>query len=312
MVDEDYSIILRERISQHDLDGVFNVLCMLNGWVSDDLLTKCEDDFGLNHCISRLKKYYKNKVDFFLARYQKDYQRREELTKYVNSEFSDTEKDFVWDLVFPHEKTYKDLIEDIVSLDFTPIIGITDDCRADIISYLLIEIPFIGFNRGFYCSLLKDCSADRLAFALSVYDFEVRSFTRLTNKANLLLKWAKQLTDYYEDIPEFKDLSNTCYNSPQINSDLKSKLLSYGISERVLLLKDFYKDERLFSNRKTKEMGIDEKLAKQKFVSDGILIPDINDGTSQLIINPIFLTDMQQLVYYQENISLLIKALCLI
>lgn len=267
----DFTSFFKECINNNDIESIYQYLCLLKGWGYDSEASQISG-FSSSFVTDRLEKYYKNTYLIYeiLAKPNNLYQYNE-LLHNIEKEFKGITVEYVLGILLPQYMNDKERVKKIAGLDFTKHLVISQECKNEILTVFFYLLPYFDFNRGYFNSLGEDCLAERVSFALTIYDFNVINMELMANIANLIIDTEAKNNDYYKEMPKFIGIKDTEYKTP-ISDSLKDKLSSYGIAERYFLLHDLYMCGSTEPYYKTKSMGINENDTLKRFIEDGFII----------------------------------------
>lgn len=271
----DFTSFLKTCINDNDIESIYQYLCLLKSWTYNSEASLISG-FPQSFVADRLKKYYGGKREVYDAiDYPSDSVQRNKLLHNISNEFKGVSEEYILNVLSPKYMDDKERIKIVLETNFSKYVSISQDCRCEILSVFLYLLPDFDIFRGFYMSFLEDCIAERLSFALSLYDFRIVNMEELVNIANMIIDYKAKDNDYYKEMPKFIGLRDKEYISPATDS-LKEKLISYGIAERFFLLHDIFLCGSIEPYYKTKEMGIDENDTLRRFIEDGFVIKNTN------------------------------------
>lgn len=267
----DYTSFFKECINNDDIESIYQYLCLSKEWTYD---SDSYQIFGFSQSfvIDKLEKYYKDTyVIYEILEDPKNLYQYDELLRNIEKEFKGVTIEYVLGVLSPSFMNDKERIKKISGLDFSKYVTIPQECRNELITVFFYLLPYFDFNRGNFNSLGEDCLAERVSYALTIYDFNVINMELMANIANLIIDTEAENNDYYKEMPKFIGMRDTEYKTP-ISDSLINKLSAYGITERYFLLHDIYMCGSTEPYYKTKSMGINENDTLKRFIEDGFII----------------------------------------
>lgn len=274
MLSFDATNFLKSCFEKGDIESVYQFLCITKGWQYDGT-PYMDNGYVRDMFLEMLKKYYPGKdvSDLELAILEGTLP-DEHFVSCIKTEFPALDTQFVLKVLASSYKKDAQRVGELMKMDFSAYVKISTDCRSDLLSIFVQELPANNITRGFFYALCDDSPAEYVSYALSIYDFDVVNTNALVQRINYTIQYERRNNDYYEDIQETEEISGQSFCSPA-GTELKMLLARYGAAERVFLLHDLYLNGSSSPYYKTKTMGINEEETVERSLKDGIIIKDL-------------------------------------
>ena len=183
----DFTSFFKECINNNDIESIYQYLCLSKGWIYDSDTSQISG-FSQSFVIYKLEKYYKNTYLIYeiLGNPENLYQYNE-LLQNIEKEFKGITVEYVLGILLPQYMNDKERVKKIAGLDFTKHLAISQECKNEILAIFFYLLPYFDFNRGYFNSFGEDCLAERVSYALTIYDFNVINMELMANIANLII-----------------------------------------------------------------------------------------------------------------------------
>lgn len=274
MLSFDATNFLKSCLEKGDIESVYQFLCITKGWQYDGS-PYMDNGYVRDMFLEMLKKYYPGKdiSDLELAILEGTLP-DEHFVSCIKKEFPALDTQFVLKELASSYKKDAQRVGEVMEMDFSAYVKISTDCRSDLLSIFVQELPANNITRGFFYALCDDSPAEYVSYALSIYDFDVVNTNALVQRINCTIQYERRNNDYYEDVQEAEEISGQSFCSPA-GTELKMLLARYGVAERLFLLHDLYLNGSSSPYYKTKTMGINEEETVERSLKDGIIIKDL-------------------------------------
>lgn len=266
----DFTNFIKSRLKDNDLESIYQCLCLYNDWEYD---RKAYSIYGYTNrmFLNGLKKYYKHSYEIEDAMGDTSSTAYILLLQRIREIYPNLDTQEILSLLTPSEYKDKERLFRLIDTDFSRYVRISDECRMDLLYLFVCDFSDDSFYRGFFNVLSEDCPADKFAYAFTIYDFDVIDTSVLVSKANIMLKDSKEMSDYYGDKSDFAALPPATYTSP-VSDELRNILRKCGVTERYYLLHLIYEKGYNEPDYQTKQMGINENDAHERFIRDGLIV----------------------------------------
>lgn len=274
MLSFDATNFLKSCFKKDDIESVYQFLCISQGWQYDGSPYRYYG-YARNMFLDMLKKYYPEKdiSDLELAILEGTLPDKR-FVSCIETEFPTLDSQFVLGILGSSCKKDIQRIRELMETDFSIYVKMSSDCRSDLLSIFVQELPANNIARGFLYALHDDAPAEYVSYALSIYDFDVVNTNALAQRVNYTTLYIRRNNDYNEDFQDTEKISEKSFCSPA-GAELKMLLARYGVAERVFLLHDLYLNGSNSPYYKTKTMGINEGETVERLLKDEIIIADL-------------------------------------
>ena len=294
----DFTNFIKSCLKNNDLESIYQYLCLYNNWEYN------RDAYRIYGYTNRmflngLKQYYKRPYEIEDAMKDSSSTAYILLLQRIREIYPNLDAQEILSLLIPGEYKDKERLSRLIDTDFSRYVRISDECRMDLLSVFIRDFSDDSFYRGFFNVLSEDCPADKFTYAFTIYDFNVIDTSVLVSKANFVLKDSKEMSDYYEDRLDFADLPPAIYTSP-VGDELRNVLRKYGVTERYYLLHLIYEKGYNEPDYQTKQMGINENDAHERFVRDELIVR--NEDTACLLLQ-----GKNDLLHTAEHLGVMVR-----
>lgn len=272
MLSFDATNFLKSCFEKGDIESVYQFLCISQGWQYDGS-PYMYYSYARNIFFDMLKDYYSEK-DILDLDVLEGTLLDKHLLSCIETKFPTLDSHFVLEELASSYKKDLERVQELMETDFSAYVRLSSDCRNDILSVFVQELPAKNITRGFFYALCDNSPAEYVSYALSIYDFDVVNTNALAQRVNYTILYERRHNDYYEDVQEVEEISNKSFYSPA-GTELKLLLSKYGIVERVFLLHNFYMHGFSSPYYKIKTMGIHEVETVEQLLKDEIIILDL-------------------------------------